>query len=72
MVWDYYIIGNKRIQYTSNFADICSMNNSFSLLLKISELQKELAELEKHNEELEDEVEMKKAAYMDEIADLEV
>lgn len=48
------------------------MNNSFSLFLKISELQKELAELEKHNEELEDEVEMKKAEYMDEIADLEV
>ncbi|TKS72181.1 Vimentin [Collichthys lucidus] len=38
----------------------------------ISELQKELAELEKWNEELEDEVEMKKAAYMDEIAELEV
>ncbi|XP_019133928.1 peripherin [Larimichthys crocea] len=37
----------------------------------ISELQKELAELEKLNEELEDEVEMKKAAYMDEIAELE-
>lgn len=48
------------------------MNNSFSLFLKISELQKELAELEKHNEELEDEVEMKNLAYMDEIADLEV
>ena len=28
--------------------------------------------LEKCNEELEDEVEMKKAAYMDEIAELEV
>ncbi|XP_035525468.1 low molecular weight neuronal intermediate filament [Morone saxatilis] len=37
----------------------------------ISELQKELAELEKCNEELEDEVEMKKAAYVDEIAELE-
>jgi len=37
----------------------------------ISELQKELSELEKYNEELEDEVEMKKAAYMDEIAELE-
>lgn len=48
------------------------MNNSFSLFLKISELQKELAELEKHNEELEDEVEMKNLAYTDEIADLEV
>ncbi|KAM7000227.1 alpha-internexin [Tautogolabrus adspersus] len=37
----------------------------------ISELQKELAGLEKCNEELEDEVEMKKAAYMDQIAELE-
>ncbi|XP_044219345.1 vimentin [Thunnus albacares] len=37
----------------------------------ISELQKELSELEKYNEELEDEVEMKKAAYMEEIAELE-
>uniref|UniRef100_A0A3Q1GE12 Vimentin-related 2 n=1 Tax=Acanthochromis polyacanthus TaxID=80966 RepID=A0A3Q1GE12_9TELE len=36
----------------------------------ISELQKELAELEKSNEELEDEAEMKKAAYIDEIASL--
>uniref|UniRef100_A0A3B5A305 Desmin-like n=1 Tax=Stegastes partitus TaxID=144197 RepID=A0A3B5A305_9TELE len=36
----------------------------------ISELQKELAELEKCNEELEDEAEMKKAAYIDEIASL--
>ena len=38
----------------------------------MSELEKELAELEKCNEELEDEVEMKTAAYMDEIAELEV
>ncbi|XP_030000637.1 peripherin [Sphaeramia orbicularis] len=37
----------------------------------ISELNKELAELEKCNEELEDEVEMKKAAYLEEIAELE-
>ncbi|XP_060904449.1 desmin [Labrus mixtus] len=37
----------------------------------ISELQKELAGLEKCNEELEDEVEMKRAAYMDQIAELE-
>lgn len=43
-----------------------------SLFLQISELQKELAELETRNEELEDEVEIKKAAYMDEIAELEV
>ncbi|XP_071392525.1 plasticin [Centroberyx affinis] len=37
----------------------------------ISELQKELAELENCNEELEDEIAMKKEAYMDEIAELE-
>ncbi|XP_020501094.2 alpha-internexin [Labrus bergylta] len=37
----------------------------------ISALQKELAGLEKCNEELEDEVEMKRAAYMDQIAELE-
>uniref|UniRef100_A0A3P8S9V2 Vimentin-related 2 n=1 Tax=Amphiprion percula TaxID=161767 RepID=A0A3P8S9V2_AMPPE len=36
----------------------------------ISELQKELAELEKSNEELEDEAEMRKAAYINEIASL--
>uniref|UniRef100_A0A3Q3GYX8 Peripherin-like n=1 Tax=Labrus bergylta TaxID=56723 RepID=A0A3Q3GYX8_9LABR len=39
--------------------------------LQISALQKELAGLEKCNEELEDEVEMKRAAYMDQIAELE-
>ncbi|XP_029369108.1 type III intermediate filament [Echeneis naucrates] len=38
---------------------------------QIPELQKELAELEKRNEELEDEIEIRKAAYMDEIAELE-
>lgn len=43
-----------------------------SLFLQISELQKELAELENRNEELEDEVEIKRAAYMDEVAELEV
>lgn len=43
-----------------------------SVFPQISELQTELTELEKCNEELEDEVEMKKAAYMDEIAELEV
>ncbi|XP_026212963.1 vimentin isoform X2 [Anabas testudineus] len=37
----------------------------------VSELQKQLAELELHNEELEEEVEMEKTAYMDEIAELE-
>ena len=51
------------------------MSNHFcmpSVFLQISELQKELSELEKYNEELEDEVEMKKAMYMEDIAELEV
>lgn len=43
-----------------------------SVFLQISELQKALAELERRNEELEDEVEMKAAAYADELAELEV
>ncbi|PWA18570.1 hypothetical protein CCH79_00005692, partial [Gambusia affinis] len=38
----------------------------------ISELQKELDDLEKSNEELLDEVEVKGAAYMDEVEELEV
>ncbi|KAM9741826.1 vimentin [Menidia menidia] len=37
----------------------------------ISELESELAELGKRNEELEDEIEMKNAAYTEEVADLE-
>uniref|UniRef100_A0A3P9LKG6 IF rod domain-containing protein n=1 Tax=Oryzias latipes TaxID=8090 RepID=A0A3P9LKG6_ORYLA len=37
----------------------------------ISELQKELCNLEKDNEELEDEVELSSAAHMEEVADLE-
>ncbi|KAM9849662.1 peripherin [Aulostomus maculatus] len=37
----------------------------------VSELQKELAELEKCNESLEDEIEMKRAENMDEIEELE-
>lgn len=37
----------------------------------ITELQKELAALEKFNEELEDQVEINKAAYVEEIAELE-
>ncbi|KAG7224760.1 hypothetical protein INR49_013472, partial [Caranx melampygus] len=45
--------------------------DSSEMKLQISELEKELAELERCNEELEDEIEMKKAAYMDEIAELE-
>ncbi|XP_004073228.1 glial fibrillary acidic protein [Oryzias latipes] len=37
----------------------------------ISELQKELCDLEKDNEELEDEVELRSSAHMEEVADLE-
>ncbi|XP_055368395.1 neurofilament light polypeptide isoform X2 [Betta splendens] len=37
----------------------------------VSELQKEFAELEQRNEELEDEAEMKRAAHMEEVAELE-
>ncbi|XP_076005386.1 desmin, partial [Genypterus blacodes] len=37
----------------------------------VSKLEKELDDLEKCNEELEDEIPMKKEAYMDEIAELE-
>ncbi|TMS17830.1 Vimentin [Larimichthys crocea] len=60
----------ERMKYTAK----CGINKKTNqeIMTQISELQKELAELEKLNEELEDEVEMKKAAYMDEIAELEV
>ncbi|CAK6964703.1 vimentin [Scomber scombrus] len=51
--------------------DLTKTEDIIELKMLISELQKELSELEKCNEELEDEVEMKKAAYMEEIADLE-
>lgn len=44
----------------------------FSVFPQVLELQKQLDELEKRNEELEDEVEMKKAAYANEIAEFEV
>ncbi|XP_059202588.1 neurofilament medium polypeptide [Centropristis striata] len=50
--------------------DVSKIKDVSELEMLLSELQKELAELEKYNEELEDEVEMKKAAYMDEIAEL--
>ncbi|XP_070769944.1 alpha-internexin [Enoplosus armatus] len=52
-------------------ADSPTMKDISEMKMLISELQKELAELEKCNEELEDEVEMKKAAHTDEIAELE-
>ncbi|XP_063342048.1 desmin [Pelmatolapia mariae] len=55
----------------STVKDLTKIKDVGEIKMLISELQKELAELEKHNEELEDEVEMKKAAYRDEIADLE-
>ncbi|XP_074505507.1 vimentin [Sebastes fasciatus] len=51
--------------------DVSKIKDIGEMKMLISELQKELAELEKCNEELEDEVEMKPAAYMDEIAELE-
>ncbi|XP_044060897.1 type III intermediate filament [Siniperca chuatsi] len=55
----------------SRVKDLPKMKDIGEMKMLVSELQKELAELEKCNEELEDEVEMKKAAYMDEIAELE-
>ncbi|XP_047440584.1 desmin [Mugil cephalus] len=55
----------------STVKDLAKIKDVSEIKMLISELEKELAELEKCNEELEDEVEMKKAAYMDEIAELE-
>ncbi|XP_030595590.1 desmin [Archocentrus centrarchus] len=55
----------------STVKDLTKIKDVGEIKMLISELLKELDELEKHNEELEDEVEMKKAAYRDEIADLE-
>ncbi|GLD45911.1 peripherin-like protein, partial [Lates japonicus] len=55
----------------SKVKDLPKIKDINEMKMLISELQKELAELEKCNEELEDEIEMKKAAYMDEIAELE-
>ncbi|KAF3838630.1 hypothetical protein F7725_010398 [Dissostichus mawsoni] len=55
----------------STVKDLSKMKDVSEVKKLLAELQKELAELEKCNEELEDEVEMKKAAYMDEIAELE-
>ncbi|XP_061581651.1 low molecular weight neuronal intermediate filament [Cololabis saira] len=52
--------------------DLPDINDAGELKTLISELQGELAELEKSNEELEDEVEIKRAAYMDEVAELEL
>ncbi|XP_049441366.1 desmin [Epinephelus fuscoguttatus] len=55
----------------STVKDLSKIKDVSEIKMLISKLDKELAELQKCNEELEDEVEMKKAAYMDEIAELE-
>ncbi|XP_060934940.1 peripherin [Limanda limanda] len=54
----------------SKVTDSPKIQDVGELKMLISELQKEIVELEKYNEELEDEVEMKTSAHMDEIADL--
>ncbi|CAB1456216.1 unnamed protein product [Pleuronectes platessa] len=54
----------------SKVTDSPKIQDVSELKMLISELQKELVELERCKEELEDEVEMKTSAYMDEIADL--
>ncbi|AWP11861.1 putative desmin-like [Scophthalmus maximus] len=54
----------------SRVENLPKIKDSSELKMLISELQKELTELEMCNAELEDEVEMKKAAYMEEIAEL--
>ncbi|KAM6923426.1 alpha-internexin [Xenentodon cancila] len=56
----------------STVKDLPEINDASKMKTLISELQRELAELEKSNEELEDEVEIKRAAYMDEVAELEL
>ncbi|KAM4555272.1 peripherin [Odontesthes bonariensis] len=55
----------------STVKDLPEIKDVNDLKTLISELQKELAELEKCNEELGDEIEMKRAAYMEEVAELE-
>nr|XP_046261630.1 vimentin isoform X2 [Scatophagus argus] len=55
----------------STVKDLPKIKDVNEMKMLISQLQKELAELEKWNKELEDDVEMKKAAHMDEIAELE-
>ncbi|KAM7389224.1 hypothetical protein PAMP_023214 [Pampus punctatissimus] len=55
----------------STVKDLSKIKDISELKMLISELQKKLSELEKYNEELEDEVEIKKAAYVEEIAELE-
>ncbi|XP_031718574.1 desmin [Anarrhichthys ocellatus] len=55
----------------STVKDVSKIKDISEIKMLISELQKELAELDQCNEELEDEVERKTAAYMDEIAEME-
>ncbi|XP_067373823.1 non-neuronal cytoplasmic intermediate filament protein [Channa argus] len=55
----------------SRVKDLSKIKNISEIKMLISELQKELGELQKCNMELVDEIEMKKAAYMDEISELE-
>ncbi|XP_034399720.1 vimentin [Cyclopterus lumpus] len=55
----------------STVRDVSKIKDISEMKMLISELQKELAELELYNEKLEDEVEMKTHAHMDEVAELE-
>nr|XP_040029428.1 desmin [Gasterosteus aculeatus aculeatus] len=59
------VAAGSTVKGASATKDVCEIKTL------ISELQKALAELERRNEELEDEVEMKAAAYADELAELE-
>ncbi|KAM4585685.1 peripherin [Fundulus diaphanus] len=54
----------------STVKDPTEITNVDEMKTLISELQKELDELEKNNEELLDEAEVKRVAYMDEVAEL--
>ncbi|XP_028315913.1 desmin [Gouania willdenowi] len=56
----------------SKLPDLPKMNEDGGIEALVSELQKELSEMEKCNEELVNEVEMKEAAYEEEIAELEL
>ncbi|KAM3867008.1 vimentin [Diretmus argenteus] len=55
----------------SKVKDVAKTMDINELTKLIAELQQELAELDKCNVELEDETEMKKVAYLEEIAELE-
>uniref|UniRef100_A0A3B4TQH6 Peripherin-like n=1 Tax=Seriola dumerili TaxID=41447 RepID=A0A3B4TQH6_SERDU len=65
-------LANMEAQHkTPDITPALDVKEYYCQLAESLQLEKELAELEKCNEELEDEIEMKKAAYMDEIAELE-